>query len=276
MLRLGLIVALVVALGFLGDMNLWRFGGRYMLRDSDHADIMTSGSSGTTTRTTTILFVGNSFTFINDLPAMLVNIAASDPGNPTQLAVKAVTYPDADLGFLLKQTDALTWARAHRVDYVVLQDHSGWYAVPQWVARGRENATAWKYALQRQNAAPVLFESWADGAGSAIYTNPTFYAYGQTPDQIAAEAMQGTAALAGELGMPVVQVGRAFQRASKSDGMPDLYQADRHHPSIAGTYLAALTFYRTFTSRAGTDAGYRPWGMSAADKAALVRAAAGG
>ena len=53
-----------------------------------------------------------------------------------------------------------------------------------------------------------------------------------------------------------------------SDDMPDLYQADRHHPSVAGTYLAALTFYRAFTGRAGTDARYRPWGMSAADQAA--------
>ena len=62
MLRIALVIALVGALGFLAMINAPRFGGRYMLRDGDHAEVMTSGVTPKTTRTVTILFVGNSFT----------------------------------------------------------------------------------------------------------------------------------------------------------------------------------------------------------------------
>jgi len=272
-LRTVLVIALVIALGFLGWLQLPRLGGHYMLRESDHSEIMTSGETAQTKKNVTILFVGNSFTFVNDLPAMLVNIAAADPGNTTQLAVKAITYPDAHLGALLSQSDALAWLGAHPTDYVVLQEHSGWYALPQWVDEARGSAKAWRDALLPLKARPVLFESWADATGSNIYTDPTFYAYGRTFRELTLDAESGTGALAQELGMPVVKVARAFYRAAQSSRAPDLFQPDLHHPSQAGSYLAALAFYRFFTQRSGAESSYRPWGVSAADKALLVEAA---
>ena len=273
MLRWVLIVALVAALGFLGSLNVHRLGGRYMLRDSDHAEVMLSGTTALTRRTVRILFIGNSFTYVNDLPAMLVNLAASDPGNPTQLSVKGFTYENADLGFMLRETGALAWARANPVDYVVLQDHSGWYALPEWTERAQRDTAAWVDALRPLKATPVLFAPWADGEGSNVYTDPEFYAYGKTPAEDTLESEQTTGLLAQSLNVPMVRVARAFNQAEKTGRVPDLYQSDRHHPSAAGTYLAALSFYRFFTRRSGVDATYRPWGLSAAGKAALVEAA---
>lgn len=272
MLRIALIAALVLALGFLATLNMPRFGGRYMLRDWDHGDVMTSGVTPQTKRSIAILFVGNSFTASNDLPAMLVNIAAADLGNPVQLSVKAVTHPGADLGYMLRQTDALAWAQAHPVDYVVLQERSGWYALPQWIETARSNATDWRYALAPLKTQPVLFETWADLEGSNVYTDPTYYAYGRNFKGVTDDARRETGALAQALGMPVVRVGRAFYYAVQA-GAGDLFQRDKHHPGHAGTYLAALTFYRFFTWRTGAETTYRPWGMSAAEAAVLVQAA---
>lgn len=178
MLRRFLIVALILAFGFLGALQVPRLGGRYMLQESDHTDVMMSGRTAQTQRTIRIVFVGNSFTFTNDLPAMVVNIAASDAGNTTELAVKAFTREDAHLGDLLLHSDALAWIRANPVDYVVLQDHSGWYSIPEWTEQAHRDAHAWRDALQPLNAKPVLFELWADSEGSDLYASPNYYAYG--------------------------------------------------------------------------------------------------
>jgi hypothetical protein len=172
---------------------------------------------------------------------------------------------------MLKQTDALAWAQANPVDYVVLQDRSSWYLNPQWIAQARLNATDWRYALSTLNAKPVLFESWADLDGSNVYTDPTFYAYGKSFKEVSDEAMRETRALGEDLGMPVVRVGRAFYYAVQS-GARDLFQGDLHHPGRAGTYLAALTFYRFFTWRSGGETTYRPWGMTPQEAAVLVQA----
>jgi hypothetical protein len=272
-LKTVLIIALVAALSVLGWLNLPRLGGRYWLRDSDHAEAMTSGTTPATTRRIGILFVGNSFTFTNDLPAMLVNLAAADEGDPTALTVKAFTYPDAKLSYLLQHSDALSWAGAHHMDFAVLQEHSGWYGVPRWVEDAHDGAAIWQGALAPLHIRPVLFESWADEDGSEIYTNPTFYAFGRTRADLATDSEVKTAELAQAFGMPMVLVGRAFEHAARLEGVPELFRADHHHPSIAGTYLAALVFYRFFTGRSGAESDYRPWGMSADEAALLVKAA---
>ncbi|WP_395021926.1 DUF4886 domain-containing protein [Dongia sp.] len=270
-LRNGLIVALAIALSFLAVLNAPRFGGRYILSDWDRDAVMHSGETPQTARTITILFVGNSFTSGNDLAAMLVNIAAADPGNPVQLSVKAVTYPGADLRSMLKQTDALAWAQANRPDYVVLQERSLWYSLPRWVQQARENALDWNYALSPLKAQPILFETWPDLDGAQSYTDRSYCCYGKTFKEMSAEAQRATAALAQELGMPVVRVARSYSFAVQA-GATDLYQRDLHHASYAGTYLAALTFYRYFTHRSGAETTYRPFGMSAAAAAVLVQA----
>jgi len=272
MLRAVLILALVFALGFVAYLNIPRFGGRYILHDSAHGEVMTSGQTAQTKPTINILFVGNSLTSTNDLPAMLVNLAAADEGNTTQLAVKAFTHPGASLKYMLTKTDAFGWAKSNPVDYIVLQEQSGWYGIPRWIATARENAIAWRDALAPLNVKPVLFESWADLDGSRIYTESNYFAYGKNFDQVTADSRRETGALALELGWPVIKVGRAFSYAVKA-GAQDLFQRDRHHPDHNGTYLAALMFYRFFTGRSGAESTYRPWGMTASEAAVLVEAA---
>jgi hypothetical protein len=232
---------------------------------------MSSGTTAQTTRTITILFIGNSLTSTNDLPAMLVNIAAADPGNPVQLVVKAVTHPGVTLGYMLTDTDALAWAQANPTDYVVLQEGSAWYEAPEWVEDARQSALAWRDALAPSKARLILFASWADLDGSRNYTDPTYCCYGKTFKEVTGDSQRATRALAQELGMSEVEVARSYYFAVEA-GARDLVQGDLHHPGRAGTYLAALTFYRYFTKRSGAATTYRPWGMTAAEAAVLVQA----
>jgi hypothetical protein len=272
LLRAVLIFVLAAALVWLGVTLLPRMGGRYMLRNSDHDEVMVVDPVAEPAKTVSVLFVGNSLTFVNDLPAMLVNIASSDRANITRLEVKAVTYPGADLNYMRAATGALAWAQTHHVDYVVLQERSGWYETQAGFDFALKNASDWIDVLRPLNEAPLLFEVWSDGAGSTAYSDKSCAAFGKTVQQDASDAAASTENLGRQLGLPVVAVGTAFEQARHIEGAPDVVGPDRHHPSVAGTYLAALVFYKRFTGRSGAEATYRPWGLSQADAAALVEA----
>ncbi len=236
--------------------------GAYPRLEHDHDELMVSKTAKAAT-SVTVLFVGNSLTFRNDLPAMLVNLASSDPGNSVRLQVKGETFPDASLDDMFGKGQALGWARDHHPDYVVLQEHSFWYDTDYEAARGA--ASRWTNALRPLGAAPLLFEVWTDGADSDVWKG------GTNPAGDAMNAGQSTNSLGRSLGLPVVAVGQAFEAARLTPGAPDLYGRDHHHPSVAGTYLGALAFYRYFTGRSGAEATYRPRGLSNQDAATLVR-----
>jgi hypothetical protein len=259
------LAAVVLAIVAVGALLLRPQGGAYPRLEHDHDELMVSRTAKASS-TVTVLFVGNSLTFRNDLPAMLVDLASSDPGNPTRLQVKGETYPDASLDDMFAKAQALEWARAHHPDYVVLQEHSFWYDTDFEAARAA--ASRWANALRSLNEAPLLFEVWADGEGSDVYTHASYHL---TPADDARSAAASTNSLGHSLGLPVVAVGQAFEAARETPGAPNLYDADHHHPSVAGTYLAALVFYRLFTGRSGAEATWRPEGLSAQDAAILVR-----
>ena len=282
-LRWVLIAVLAALLGLFLARQTPMLGAAYPLRGHDHADLMTSRTPAGKARTLRVLFVGDSLTFANDMPAMLVNIASSDPGNTTQVEVQAKTYPGAFLSKVLADTDALAWARANHPDIVVLQEHSSWYDVtasnpPSGVTNwdyAAKGSIDWAEAVKALGETPVLFEIWGDGDGSDLFTRQGSPAYGRTPNQESRYAAQATQRLADELGVQEVAVGDAFQRARDRPGAPDLYGPDHHHPSMAGSYLAALVFYRQLTGRTAAQAAYRPLGLSAQDAGLLVQASGG-
>jgi len=262
-----LVFASVLGGGFLVLSQMDRMGA-YPIQNKDNDGIMIAKTAGPATRTLNVLFVGNSITYVNDMPAMLVNIASSDPGNTVRLEVKAKTSPDATLEYLLNGTDALAYAKAHRFDAIVLQEHDSWYYdLPQI-----DPAGVWRWANEARSmgATPVLFENWADPADGEAYADNQLATYGHTPEREAEAVLEATDELSGKLRAPVVKVGAAFERARLTKGAPDPWGPDRHHPSVAGTYLGALVFYRYFTGRSGAQSRYRPFGLSNADAKALV------
>lgn len=265
---LALMAATLVAVLFVTGTVRWPEGGRYPRYEHDHGKIMISDTPNAT-RTIAVVFIGNSITFHNDLAAMLVNLASSDPGNRTRLQVKALTSPNATLDELRAKTDVLSWIQAHHVDYAVLQEHTIWYDFP-FSYDGLGAFTAWDEALRPQGVTSLVFEDWADGDGSEIYTNKQYPTFGSTSEKDAARSANATAALGKALGLHVVSVGDAFEAARETNGAPDVWGPDHHHASVAGTYLAAIVFYRFLTGRSGAEATYRPNGVSAQDAATLV------
>lgn len=72
----------------------------------------------------------------------------------------------------------------------------------------------------------------------------------------------------------VCPVGRVWRYLRRNHPDLELYQSDGSHPSVAGTYAAACSFYTMFFGRNPEDISYRPDALTAAE-AQTIRQAVG-
>ncbi len=181
-----------------------------------------------------ILFIGNSFTQRNDLPALLAGLAATASAG-TRLESELVAAGGASLRQHLNKGTAGLLLAEGGWDYVVLQEQS---TLPiKNPKRTQENIRDFHGIIADSGARTVLYMTWA--RLNAPETQATLTA---TYDEI------GT-----ELGVTVVPAGLAWQQAlaqttataSATATAPVLHDADKSHPTLAGSYLAALCFQWT-------------------------------
>jgi hypothetical protein len=140
--------------------------------------------SGTPSKTIRILFLGNSFTSVNDLPGMLIQIASSDSTNTIQLEVLSVTKDGGRLANLWQEPAARTVLQSRQWNYLVLQEHSGWIDSPDNIEETYSVVMQWTSAAKQGLAKPVFIEDWSDKAGATQYTDEHFYMHGRDPDEV--------------------------------------------------------------------------------------------
>ena len=213
---------------------------------------------GKPTKTVSVLFIGNSFTFVNDIPGKLIQIASSDDTNKIRLEVSSVTKGGADLAYMFQNAEAHNALKLQHWDYLVLQEQSEWTGSQARIEQTYSSVNNWNQAARHVGAKPILYETWADEAGSPFYTEKDSYFFGQNPDQVQENIDAESTTLAQHFDMAIVPVGNYWAYAEKQPNAPELYAVDHHHPSIAGTYLTALIFYRVFTGHTPSNVTYRP------------------
>jgi hypothetical protein len=112
-------------------------------------------------------------------------------------------------------------------DAVMMMDCSQCPIHPQLGKIFHEQAKKQSGIIKQYGAQPILFMSWA---------------YKDKPEMTAQLAEQYT--IAGNANdMLVIPAGLAFAKAIAKRPALEMYQPDKRHPSVAGTYLAALTLY---------------------------------
>jgi hypothetical protein len=183
-----------------------------------------------------ILFIGNSYTYVNDLPGTFAQLAASG-GHRVETGMVAPG------GWTLQQhaasTDTINAISASKWNYVILQEQS---QIPADAA----SRAASMYPAARSLASKIE----ASGAKPMFYLTPARregWPEDGMPDY---PSMQfqidiGYIGISQELGAPVAPVGYAWLLAVGQNPRLDLWQADGSHPSETGTYLAACVFYAT-------------------------------
>jgi uncharacterized protein DUF4886 len=194
----------------------------------------------------TMLYVGNSFFYFNDSMHSIVLrlVAAGDPQNRPQYRSTSVTISGAGLNwhdveaylkpgggmasYSITADNKVVFNRFDKpFDAVLMNDCSQCPVHPQLKDLFHEYARKHSQTAVKHGARPMLFMTWA---------------YQDAPEMTAQLAEQYT--IAGNANDAlVVPAGLAFAKAVARDPKVNLYNPDKRHPSLAGSYLAACVIY---------------------------------
>ncbi len=252
-LPLGLALALVLALAVAGSI-----GAALVAR-------LPACALTPAAQCTRVLFIGNSYTYVNDLPGTFARLAASG-GHRVETGM--IAPGGAFLADEVKNPDTATTIAGTTWTAVVLQEQSQLPASPS-----DAGATFLPAVLQlaaqaaAHGARPLLLETWAHRDGW-----PEMH---QDYAAMQAAIDQAYAGAAAQSGAAVVPVGEAWQRVLASDPSIALWQDDGSHPAPAGTYLAACVLYQTLFGASPVGLGDHE-GLPDSVAAELQQAAAGG
>lgn len=173
--------------------------------------------------TTRILFVGNSLTYFNDLPGMVKALA--DSAGIAGVQTAQVAKPDYAL------EDHWNDGQAKRVI-----EKGGWHFVvlqqgPSAVLANRANLRQWAATfadlIRSKAGLPAMYQPWP-----ALVNFSDFDASAESY-RLAAQDINGL----------LLAAGNAWRAAWAKDASFPLYDPDGLHPSVPGSYLAALTIF---------------------------------
>ncbi len=183
---------------------------------------------------TRVLFIGNSYTYVNDLPNTFAQLAQSG-GHKVKVGMAA--QGGLTLADHVQLSETLNTLNSAKWNFVVLQEQS---QIPS-VAQSRTQ-TMYPAArelvgeIRKLNSTPIFFDTWAHREGWPENGMRTY-------QSMQAQIDTGYTGIALELHVPVAPVGSAWFYAVKGYPNLSLWQEDGSHPSEQGTYLAACVFY---------------------------------
>lgn len=186
-----------------------------------------------------ILFVGNSYTFFNDMPTLFDQLAKENGKTVETLSVtkggrriiEHFTLQDEYTEMLNKTVSENTF------DAVILQDQS-LIALkePEDFRKGLKLICE---KLEGKTERVILYQTWARKEGSKVYEET-----GWSRDYMANGIENAYVNAAKELSAELSPVGYCFNRLTEAHPEIELYKEDRSHPSYTGSCLAAITHYR--------------------------------
>lgn len=193
---------------------------------------------------TRILFLGNSYTQVNNLPILLQDLALSKGDSIT-------VDSNTPGGFTLQghSTNATSLAKinAGNYDYVVLQEQS---QLPSF-SPGQVANDVFPYAYLLDSlihaanpcAKTVFYMTWGRKYGDA--SNCANYAPVCTYEGMQMRLRDSYVQMAVDNEAMVAPAGMAWRTSWYADSTINLWSSDNSHPSLAGSYLTACTMYTT-------------------------------
>ncbi len=188
-----------------------------------------------------VLFIGNSYTDVNNLPNMIQQAASS--------AGYRMTY-DASLpgGCTFRQhctNESMRLIQQGGWDVVVLQEQSQYPSFPQ----GQVEAEVFPYATQLVNAVyaqnncaePMFYMTW--GRRDGDQQNAQYFPILGTYEGMDSMLYERYMYMAQANDASVSPVGRVWRYIRTHYREIELYDGDGSHPSVAGSYAAACAFF---------------------------------
>jgi hypothetical protein len=194
------------------------------------------------------LFIGNSFTNVNDLPGTFAHLALSG-GHPVTTAMIA---PGSYKLFQHAATEATMNTIANQKwDYVILQEQSQTPAKETWRTNEMYPAVRlFNGKIRQSGAKPILYMTWGRKNGCPEMGFSDYHSMQE-------ELRLGYLGIANELGIEVAPVGEAWKNSVENRPALELWASDGIHPSPAGTYLAACVFYAVIYNKSPEGLKYK-------------------
>lgn len=213
-----------------------------------------------------VLFVGNSYTYVNDLPAALTAMAQASAD--VRIEAASVTVGGATLRSHWTAQDAPNRIMAGGWNAVVIQGQSVEPALNP--TDFRTYADRFGTLARDFGARAVFFATWPRRAGDAVYAESWS---GGSPEVFARRLDEAYTAAAMRTGGATAHVGLAFLTALRARPVTVLWADDGSHPSPAGTWVAACVLYRAITDTAPPAAADGTLAGVSADEARALREA---
>lgn len=198
-----------------------------------------------------VLFIGNSYTYVNNMPLMVEDLATSlgDVVNQSSQTAGGATFQTH-----VNNAATYTSINSEQWDFVVLQAQSQEPSFPE----NQVNTETLPYGMQIADSAyankfctdVMMFMTWGRENGDPQWgpistfegmNNRLRAAYIRMADSV-----QGS----------VAAVGSAWRYVRDMYPTINLYNADESHPSVEGSYLAACTFYASLFRKSPVGASY--------------------
>jgi len=195
---------------------------------------------------TRVLFIGNSYTSVNNLPATFAALVAT---RGRAVYTEMIAPGGVRLADHAASVEVLEKIRSGHWNYVVLQEQS---QIPS-VEQSRQGqlfpaARLLVNEIRHAGARPVFYETWARKNGWPENGMPDYAA-------MQAQISQAYRTIGHELNAIVAPVGDAWAIVATEHTQIPLWQADGSHPTEQGTYLAASVFVATLFHEVPAESG---------------------
>jgi hypothetical protein len=187
-----------------------------------------------------VLFIGNSFTFMNDMPNLFKGIAESEG---KMVIVDKVTQRGKSFEYHANNPDTYEAIKRKKWDFVILQEHSNTPAQPETkvdkISLPFAKQLADSIRVNNDCTQLILYMTWGYKNGNSQWQEIGTYELMQE------RLYQSYLRYADILNAHVAPVGAVWRQVRKNYPGLNLYDKDNQHPSKLGSYLAASTFYAT-------------------------------
>jgi len=207
-----------------------------------------------------VLFVGNSYTYGNNLPDLVKQISLSFGDT---LIYDSSTPGGATFNLHTTNTQTINKINQQAWDYVVLQAQS---QEPSFSPSQVANDT-YPYAQQLVNliaandscTEPIFFMTWGRKYGDQ--QNCQFYPPICTYNGMQQRLRESYLEMTFNNNATCAPVGMGWKKSIELDSTLNLFASDNSHPSIYGSYLSACTFYSTIFKKSCIGSTYWPNGI---------------
>jgi len=214
-------------------------------------------------QTKEVLFIGNSYTYVNDLPNMVKQIALSFGDT---LNYESSTPGGASFGMHATNATTISKINQQAWDYVVLQAQSQEAALSTNYVNANVYPAVQSLIDIIENSStciePMFFMTWGRKYGDANNCAPwpPVCTYLGMQQQLRLRYLDFTFTHDASCS----PVGMAWKESILQDSTLNLYSPDNSHPSVYGSYLSACTFYASIFKNSPVGTTYIPNGIDTA------------